>query len=210
VTLLDRTSLLVDGVRILGCTLWSAVPAPHAKAVMDFMADYRVICPDNAGEEAAGGRRNFSWEMRRRRSTFDMLCAEHARDAAWLEAEVRAAARRGEPVVVLTHHAPLFDGTSHPRYPRGPTSHGFATDMSHLFAAPAAAAAAAPLAESALASAPAGGGEPSSVRAWAFGHTHFSCDFVPAGSATRIVANQRGYRGSVSDFYRPDFVLEVS
>ena len=50
----------------------------------------------------------------------------------------------------------------------------------------------------------------STVRAWAFGHTHYCTDFVPAGFTTRLVANQRGYRDSVgSSFYRPDFVLEV-
>jgi hypothetical protein len=30
------------------------------------------------------------------------------------------------------------------------------------------------------------------VIAWAFGHTHFNCDFVEPGSRKRVVANQRG------------------
>jgi hypothetical protein len=32
-----------------------------------------------------------------------------------------------------------------------------------------------------------------SVALWAFGHTHFSCDFSDGGRGKRVVANQRGY-----------------
>ncbi|KAF7911063.1 uncharacterized protein EAF01_002571 [Botrytis porri] len=33
----------------------------------------------------------------------------------------------------------------------------------------------------------------SGVRLWAFGHTHYNCDFREEGTGKRIVANQKGY-----------------
>jgi hypothetical protein len=36
------------------------------------------------------------------------------------------------------------------------------------------------------------------VAVWAFGHTHWNCDFERAG--VRVVANQRGYRDGESGF----------
>jgi hypothetical protein len=40
-----------------------------------------------------------------------------------------------------------------------------------------------------------------SVKLWAFGHTHFNCDFVDPKVGTRVVANQRGYgREEAFDF----------
>ena len=71
------------------------------------------------------------------------------------------------PTVVLTHHAPLLVGTSDPMY--GDSAEGFATDLSHLF-------------------------EPH-VKLWAFGHTHYPCDFMYKG--TRVVSNPMGYEGEL-------------
>jgi len=184
VVLLDRTSLLVDGVRVLGCTLWTDVPDSAAAPLTAAMRDYHVIRPDDAPPRSAE-LRGFSLERARVAALLAQLRAEHARDAAWLEEELRGAAQRGEDAVVLTHHAPFLDGTSDPIFGRSPLSHGFATDMSRLFA------------------------PNTTLRAWAFGHTHYSVDFVPSGFTTRLVANQRGYRGHVSAGFRPDFVLEL-
>ena len=226
VTLLDRTSALVDGVRILGCTLWSDVPDAAAAEVTGYMRDFQVICPDAAPAKSAE-LRGLRWERARVAAVLAQLRAEHARDAAWLADEVRGAAARGEDVVVLTHHAPFFEGTSHPAYGRNASSHAFATDMSSLFARADPAAGdggggvgvgGVGVGVGGVGGVGVGGGgavaEPakaaSTVRAWAFGHTHYCTDFVPAGFTTRLVANQRGYRDSVgSSFYRPDFVLEV-
>lgn len=96
----------------------------------------------------------------------------------------------------MTHHAPTIEGTSDPNFAGGPTASAFATEL--------------------LAGGVGGehaeveklgeweGGE--QVRAWMFGHTHWSCDFERAG--VRVVSNQRGYKDGDAGFV-PDKVIEI-
>lgn len=96
----------------------------------------------------------------------------HETDRAWLAAQLAALRGSGRRVLVLTHHAPTAPGTSEPRFEHDGNlpAHGFVTALSNqrdLWASP--------------------------VTTWAFGHTHFNCDFVRDG--IRVVANQRGYEG---------------
>ena len=115
----------------------------------------------------------------------------HAEDAAYIRREAAAAASAGENVLVLTHHAPVVEGTLAPAERPGVSAHPMmfhaaATDLSGLIAASPA------------------------IHTWAFGHTHFSCDLRVGG--TRVVSNQRGYDfGGAEERrrYRRDFVLEV-
>ena len=93
----------------------------------------------------------------------------HAEDADWLREQVRQC--NGQPgnerdIVIATHHAPCLKGTSSPEHDASPVSSAFATEL--------------------LAT-----GSWKGVRAWIFGHTHYSTDFVRKG--IRVVANQRGY-----------------
>lgn len=100
----------------------------------------------------------------------------HQTDLAWLCESVEAI-RRDEPhrrVVVLTHHAPTIEGTGDPKHIGGPTNSAFATELTEL---------------------PCWG---SPVHMWAFGHTHWCCDFERKG--VRVYANQRGYGTGATDF----------
>ncbi|PBK75748.1 Ser/Thr protein phosphatase superfamily protein [Armillaria solidipes] len=100
----------------------------------------------------------------------------HQTDLAWLCESVEII-RRDEPhrrVVVLTHHAPTIEGTGDPKYIGGPTSSAFATELIEF---------------------PCWG---SPVHMWAFGHTHWCCDFERKG--VRVYANQRGYGTGTTDF----------
>lgn len=101
--------------------------------------------------------------------------AAHQTDLAWLNAEVEAIAR-DEPqrsVVVLTHHsptaAPEANDTEHVEDSQGVQS-AFVTDLQKepCWMSP-------------------------SVKVWAFGHTHYNCDFVDGMTGKLVVANQRGY-----------------
>ncbi|KAJ7134215.1 Ser/Thr protein phosphatase superfamily protein [Mycena epipterygia] len=105
-------------------------------------------------------------------------------DLAWLERTVAQMAERepGRRVVVMTHHAPTVADTSDPVHVGGPSNSAFATEV--------------------LARVCKG----SAVAAWAFGHTHWNCDFERAG--VRVVANQRGY-GDGEDGFDPSRVLEI-
>ena len=94
-------------------------------------------------------------------------------DVEWLDSQVAEIERR-EPerrIVILTHHCPSLDTrTVNPRHAASKISSGFSSDLSKNLCMTS-----------------------QCVKVWAFGHTHFSCDFVCTATDTRIVANQRGY-----------------
>lgn len=101
--------------------------------------------------------------------------AEHEKDLNWLNEEI-ARIRTDEPereIVMLTHHSP----TMHPKANRlehldSEISSGFVTDLK---------------------------GEvcwlSETVKMWAFGHTHWSCEFWDEWTGKLVVANQKGYSG---------------
>lgn len=103
--------------------------------------------------------------------------AAHAADVAWLNEQV-AAISASEPdrtIVIFTHHSPTMRDTRavDPEYAGSAISSAFATDLST---------------EECWKSA--------RVALWAFGHTHFNCDFSAdygERSKKRLVSNQRGY-----------------
>jgi hypothetical protein len=96
----------------------------------------------------------------------------HVSDLQWLNAQVSEISRT-EPhrqIVIFTHHSPTMGRRAvDERHGDSPVTSGFATDLSgeECWTNPA-------------------------VVMWAFGHTHFSCDFTDE-FGKRVVANQRGY-----------------
>ncbi|TDL22739.1 hypothetical protein BD410DRAFT_788042 [Rickenella mellea] len=115
--------------------------------------------------------------------------AAHLSDAEWLDAQC-ALIKNEEPgrrVVIFTHHAPMIEGTSKPAHSHSDLNTAFATDMTGR----------------------ACWDEGTPVKVWAFGHTHFNCDFVKNG--VRVVSNQRGYEAveSPRTGFQEDFVLNV-
>jgi len=110
----------------------------------------------------------------------------HALESEWLDREYAKinAEEPGRRVVIFTHHAPTLQAIA-PEYRNSLTNHAYATDMTtrSCWARP--------------------------VSLWAFGHTHYKCDFVYDN--IRCVSNPRGYEGieaSRSGFIE-DFVLYV-
>jgi len=100
----------------------------------------------------------------------------------WLRGELDRARQEGIPTLVLTHHTPQMKGTSHPRYSSDPLTCCFSSDLTELLSFP--------------------------VKAWACGHTHFNFDMHVGG--TRLVSNQRGYKGQAkSDYRRDGLVLHI-
>ncbi|KAK8103144.1 hypothetical protein PG984_016290 [Apiospora sp. TS-2023a] len=117
----------------------------------------------------------------------------HASDIAWLNSEVKsieetsgssgAAKRR---IAVLTHYCPTFDERAQDlRHKNSPLQSGFATDLSG---------------EACWTS--------RAVKLWAFGHTHYNCDFTDE-HGKRIYSNQRGYSFSQSPGFDGTAVVEV-
>jgi len=77
VHLLDPGTVMLEGVRIVGCTLWSFVPEERREIVARELNDYRYI-------------------------SVERTVARHKMEVEFIAREVRCAR---EPVVVITHHA---------------------------------------------------------------------------------------------------------
>lgn len=105
--------------------------------------------------------------------TTETHCGEHAKDLAWLRAEVERIRREDEgkrvprQIVIVMHHSPRRLGTASPRHADSPYQTAFATDLCH-------------------------GPEWSPVKSWIFGHTHWTVQIM-TGNHVHIVSNQRGY-----------------
>jgi len=121
---MDKTSLLVDGIRVLGTTLWSHIPPEVAATIASGINDYhkiRVKDP-NTGEV--------------NRLTVAQSVAWFNDEVEWLKSEIALAKEEGEKVVVFTHHAPSTRGTSHPRFDGSPNNAAFSTNLEHLMGDP--------------------------------------------------------------------------
>lgn len=113
----------------------------------------------------------------------------HESDRTWLEGEICRLAEDAphSKIVILTHHAPTRELASDPKFAGGPTETAFATELSE---------------DAALWRPPVG--------VWAFGHTHWSCDFVRNG--IRVLSNQRGYKSGGDNpgkSFDPHLVVEL-
>lgn len=101
--------------------------------------------------------------------------AAHTRDLEWLNEQVSRLSNT-ENIVVLTHWSPSTDPRSldpkHGDWKSSAIGCAFSTQLSgqRCF-------------------------ESEQVRIWAFGHTHFNCDFIKERESgpLRVVSNQRGY-----------------
>lgn len=107
--------------------------------------------------------------------TVDDHNASHEADLTWLRHQAleiqmqnksRAKGERVRDILVVTHHAPSMKETSSPKNVSNPGSSAFATDLL-------------------------GDASWSEVKAWVFGHTHFTTQFERNG--IKVLSNQRGY-----------------
>ncbi len=117
VRLLDQDVVEFDGVRVLGCTLWTdfqltGEPVAQAMATVERgLTDYRVIATRSGPLRAA------------------QTLADHEASRKWLAAELaRPWAGR---TVVVTHHAP-HPRSIHPRFTGHPMNPGFISDLTPL------------------------------------------------------------------------------
>jgi len=95
---------------------------------------------------------------------------EHKDDLAWLNERVKELEGKGRKIAILTHYSPTMAGKAvNPRHKDSKVAAGFATDLRE---------------------------EPcwksEDVKLWAFGHTHYNCDFTDE-LGKRVCTNQRGY-----------------
>ena len=146
---MNRRSYSIAGVRVVGTTLWSFVPEDDTMEVQYSLNDYRRIKFNET-----------------RAITVADTNRVHADDVRFIEAEIAAAKAANEKVVVLTHHAPVFNiGTAPAELYGAGIQQGFCTDLRRLFGPP--------------------------VSAWMYGHTHVYNDVTLNGN--RVGSNPHGY-----------------
>jgi Calcineurin-like phosphoesterase len=108
---LNKRSVVLDGVRFVGCTLWSYVSDHVSKYLNDYVRTFRSpgcnVTPD---------------DIRR----------VHKQHVEWIDKELTDDTIT--PTVVVTHHAP--DMRMNGKYLGGHLNTGFATDLPHLFRNP--------------------------------------------------------------------------
>jgi predicted phosphodiesterase len=161
---LDGTAVVIDGVRFLGCTLWTdfalridgaagaTSDTDHAIAVASQrMADYR--CIGWAGEGATRPRRLLPQDT----------LGLHSLQRQWLAQQL--AQPFAGPTVVVTHHGPHRGSLAAP-YAADWVSAAYLSELpASFFDVPA---------------------------LWVHGHTHSSHDYRVGGC--RVVCNPRGYQ----------------
>jgi predicted phosphohydrolase len=119
VRVLERSAVVLDGVRFLGCTLWTDLalygnPYLGGLAVADVMADFRTI--------------RVSPTYRRFRP--GDAAALHRVTLRWLAEEF---SQSDLPTVVVSHHAPSAQSLD-PRFAADPTNAGYASALDELIA----------------------------------------------------------------------------
>lgn len=112
----------------------------------------------------------------------------HERDLAWLNAEVDKL--EVDKIIIVSHWSPSRDARAiESQHVGSRITAGFSTDLSHAtcFKNP-------------------------KVKIWAFGHTHYNCDFTverDSGHALRLLANQRGYEFAQAEGFDETKTVEV-
>lgn len=113
----------------------------------------------------------------------------HRVDLDWLNNEVESIARM-EPhrkVIVFTHYCPSTqEKVVDPKHASSKLSSGFMTNLSSEVC-----------------------WKSEVVKLWAFGHTHYNCDFQDPTTGKRVFSNQRGYYFSQSTGFDGEKVIQV-
>ncbi|MEM7774175.1 MAG: metallophosphoesterase [Pseudomonadota bacterium] len=161
----ENSAVEINGVTFLCCTLWTDMDRRDPDTLRNVdrgLTDFFVV---------SAGKRRFS----------SQLAADiHDQSLQWLRSEL--AARSGQPVVVVTHHAPSYRGLA-PQFAYSELNGGFASNIEHVTA-----------------------DNPNMV-AWIFGHTHVRTRFRIRNTMFR--ANCAGYPGTDLDGFDPDTWFEV-
>lgn len=113
----------------------------------------------------------------------------HLSDLAWLNEQV-ASISTSEPdrkIIVLTHYCPTVnEKATDPRHATSRISSGFMSDLSSELC-----------------------WQSTAVKVWAFGHTHFNCDYQDEQNRKRVISNQRGYYFGQAEGFDMEKVVAV-
>lgn len=121
IDLLSRNSVVVEGVRFIGCVLWTdyrlhGTPKPSMVFAGETLNDHRLI---RYQEEGGHFSRFMPWHA----------AAEHRLDLAFIRKQL--AAKFDGPTVVVTHHAPHRNSVQ-PRHEGSSLTPAFVSDLSRV------------------------------------------------------------------------------
>lgn len=169
--LLDRVAFRLPGtsITILGCSLFSSIPAENEMAVSMGLNDFFQI---------------RDWDV-------GMHNEAHKRDLAWLNAQVGDLEQSDVKIVIFSHWSPSLDVRAiDQRHTGSAITSAFSTELSK---------------EACFKS--------DKVKVWAFGHTHYNCDFTVqregGAGPLRLLANQRGYYFAQAEGFDGEKIVEV-
>jgi hypothetical protein len=115
VIILDNETLDIDGVRLIGSTLWSHIPDEAAATVSCEVNDYRKIYTEDG------------------LLTTDDVNLLHEKAVAFVQREIRRAIADNMIPVVISHHAPQIEGAALPAYISTVRNAAFSTDLRDLY-----------------------------------------------------------------------------
>ena len=115
----------------------------------------------------------------------------HKRDLAWLNEQVADLEQSDVKIMIFSHWSPSLDVRSiEPKHAGSPISSAFSTELSSE-----------------------GCFKSDKVKVWAFGHTHYNCDFTVdregGAGPGRLLANQRGYYFAQAEGFDGEKTVEV-
>lgn len=179
VRLLENESLVVNGTRFLGCTLWSdyrlfgdarqeelgRYSEQNSNDFANIFLSRRGAINQDADPYAFGFIRRRSGD----RLTWKKVAEMHHLSREFLEAEVGKTGDWNETVVV-THHAPSINGIEDPAYPNDLDA-SYASNLDHLIP---------------------------KANCWIHGHVHRAREYT-GKLGGRVIENARGYADSGPD-----------
>jgi predicted phosphodiesterase len=148
-----------EDIRVVGVTLWSDIMDYQRSDIGCFISDFRLI---------------KEWNIETNNH-------EHFKDVQFIKNEIKRAKDDNKKLIIITHHAPSYRGTSRPEHNGSSLSSAFCTDLEYLFNDP--------------------------IKTWVFGHTHHSCKL--SINNIPLLSNQRGYEDDEITLFDPLFTFEV-
>jgi 3',5'-cyclic AMP phosphodiesterase CpdA len=144
---LNNESIMIEGYKFLGTTLWTKILNEDYIDVAFQMNDYKKIYFNS--RQTISPHHTINW---------------HQNSIKWLQEEFKEVV----PTIVVTHHAPsIRKEVSNPNHLKMKSA--YINDLESII--------------------------PKHILLWAYGHTHFSADFICENEVTRIVNNPFGYKG---------------
>ncbi|KAI1268752.1 Ser/Thr protein phosphatase superfamily [Xylariaceae sp. FL1019] len=144
--------------------------------------------PEKAMEDVSLGLQDFyvteHWTVEEHNNAFQT-------DLSWLNVAAIEQEKQQDgkerKIIILTHHSPTMeDQANDPVHAGSKIQAGFVTDVSQE-----------------------GCWKSPLVKVWAFGHTHYNCDFVLEEGRLRVLANQKGYYGGRSNGFDIEKVVQI-